>query len=48
LFHAEQNELLVRPAADSGARRGEPAALRVDDVPVEIDGVLPGVAGELV
>ncbi|MEV7046184.1 tyrosine-type recombinase/integrase [Amycolatopsis sp. NPDC051061] len=32
LFHAEQDELLVRLAADSGARRGELAALRVDDL----------------
>ncbi|MDX3188614.1 tyrosine-type recombinase/integrase [Streptomyces sp. MN03-5084-2B] len=32
LFLAEQDELLVRLAADSGARRGELAALRVDDL----------------
>jgi integrase len=32
LFHAEQDELPVRLAADSGARRGELAALRVDDL----------------
>lgn len=32
LFHAEQDELLVRLAADSGARRGELAALRADDL----------------
>ncbi|MGA8113999.1 MAG: tyrosine-type recombinase/integrase [Actinocatenispora sp.] len=32
LFRAEQDVLLVRLAADSGARRGELAALRVDDL----------------
>jgi integrase len=32
LFRAEQNVLLVRLAADSGARRGELSGLRVDDL----------------
>lgn len=32
LWRAEQDVLLVRLAADSGARRGELAALRVDDL----------------
>jgi integrase len=32
LFRAEQDVLLVRLAADSGARRGELAGLRVDDL----------------
>ena len=32
LIEAEQTELLVRLAADAGARRGELAALKVDDL----------------
>ena len=32
LFIAEQNRLLVRVAADTGARRGEIAALRMLDL----------------
>jgi integrase len=46
LHKAEQVQLLVRLAADSGARRGELAALRFGDLDGRVLTIERGVSGE--
>lgn len=45
LFEAEQTELLVRLAADSGARRGELAALKTTDLDDRVVHICRNVSG---
>lgn len=48
LFVAEQTLLLVRVAADTGARRGELAALRIGDLDGRVLRIERGVSGGVV
>jgi integrase len=45
VFEAEQTELLVRLAADSGARRGELAALKVNDLDGRVLHICRNISG---
>lgn len=45
LFEAEQTELLVRLAADSGARRGEMAALKIGDLEGRVLHICRNISG---
>jgi integrase len=45
LFEAEQTELLVRLAADSGARRGELAALKIGDLEGRVLHICRNISG---
>lgn len=45
LFEAEQTELLVRLAADAGARRGELAALKVGDLDTRVVHICRNISG---